>query len=173
MGASRRKDSRSIPLVLSGLAFRNGQVALKRSLLERIRRAVQDRLRWVRSLCSIFVVGIAFQFCPPAFAGEPTHDWTASSPTSDAGQDSQLHTFDTYPIGEQCCHINPAHPLRDVAPVSIASGTDLRFFPAIVTEHDKSLRSLTPDTTVLPAPTLEHAAALGRTLYLTTLRLRI
>lgn len=154
-------------------ALRNGRAALKKSLLERIRRRLQDYPQWVRSLCSVFVIGFALQFCPPAFAGEPTHVWAASSPNSDAGQDSQLHTFDTHPIGEQCCHINPAHPLRDVAPVSIASGTDLRIPPAIVTEHDESSWSLTSNTAVLPAPTLEHTTALGRTLYLTTLRLRI
>ena len=80
-------------------------------------------------------------------------------------------TLEVFPGGHGC-------RVRDLqahgaALVSIASDTDLRIPPAIVTEHDEIFWSSTPYTTTLSASTLEHTAGRGRALYLTTLRLRI
>jgi hypothetical protein len=127
----------------------------------------------VRIWCSVFFAGIVLQFCPSVFAGEPAYVGAVSSPTTSAGQDSQFHTVDADSGTVNCCHVDPAHTFRDAALVSIASDTDLRIFPAVVTEHDETLWSSTSNIAIFPAPTLDHTAGRGRALYLTTLRLRI
>jgi uncharacterized membrane protein len=146
---------------------------LKKTLLERMRRRAQGRPQWVRIWCSVFFVGVVLQFCPPVFAAEPAHVDTVSSPTSDVESDSHFHAVDTHSSEADCCHIDPAHTLREAASVAIASDTDLRIPPAVATEHDEIFWSSTPDTTTLPGSTLEHIAGRGPALYLTTRRLRI
>ena len=127
----------------------------------------------MRIFCSVFFVGIVLQFCPPVFAGEPTHVDTVWSPTTGAEQDSQLDTADEHSSAANCCHVDISNNSHEAALVSIASDTDLRIPPAIVTEHDEIFWSSTPYTATLSASTLEHTAGRGRALYLTTLRLRI
>lgn len=138
-----------------------------------MRRRAQDRPQRVRIWCSVFLVGIVLQFCPPVFAGEPAHASTVSSPTIGADHDSQLHAVDTDSGVANCCHIDPAHTIGDATLVLIASNTDLRIPPGAVTELDEIFLSSTSNTETFPAPTLDYAAGRGRALYLTTLRVRI
>jgi len=87
--------------------------------------------------------------------------------------DSQRHAIDADSGAANCCHVDPAHTFRNVALVYIASDTDLRIFPAVIPEHDESFWSSTSNTESFPTPTFDYAAGRGRSLYLTTLRIRI
>jgi len=90
-----------------------------------------------------------------------------------AEQDNQHHAIDADPGAANCCHVDPAHAFSNAASVSIASDTGLRILSAVIPENDEIFWSSTSNTEALAVPTLDYAAGRGRTLYLTTLRLRI
>lgn len=138
-----------------------------------MRKRAQDRPLWVRIWCAVFFAGIVIQFCPPVLAGEPVHVSTVSSPTIGADHASHIQAVDTDSGVVNCCHIELAHAIGDATLFFVASDTDLRVPLGAVTEHYEIFSSSTPDSATFSASTLDDAAVRGRTLYLTTRRLRI